>query len=85
VRAYAAQSALGYEGLKFICGCVSHPSAWPRRSRQYSLRHACITLARRGRLPMVQVAARHASLQTTMRSAHDMDSLDTNAVDEVNR
>jgi hypothetical protein len=34
---------------------------------------------------MVLAAARHASPQTTMRSAHDMDSLDTNAVDEVNR
>ena len=35
-------------------------------------------------LQMVQAAARHASPQTTMRYAHDMDSLDNNAVDYVN-
>lgn len=40
--------------------------------------------ARRAGLPMVQAAARHASPQTTMCSAHDMHSLDTNTVDDVN-
>jgi integrase len=52
----------------------------------HSLRHSFITLALSGGagLPMLQAAARHPSPQTTMRSAHVMDSLDNNAVDEVN-
>lgn len=51
----------------------------------HSLRHTHITLAIRGGapLPVVQKGARHGNVQTTMRYAHDMDSLDDAAGDYV--
>lgn len=51
----------------------------------HSLRHTHITLAIRGGapLPVVQKGARHQNVQTTMRYAHDMDSLDDAAGDYV--
>lgn len=51
----------------------------------HSLRHTFVTLALRAgaSLAKVQAAARHANPQTTMRYAHDMDSLDDNAVDYI--
>ena len=51
----------------------------------HSLRHTHITLAiRRGApLPVVQKGARHQNVQTTMRYARDMDSLDDAAGDYV--
>ena len=50
-----------------------------------SLRHTHITLAIRGGapLPVVQKGVRHGNVQTTMRYAHDMDSLDDAAVNYV--
>ncbi len=51
----------------------------------HSLRHTHITLAIRGgaSLPVVQKGARHQNVQTTMRYARDMDSLDDAAGDYV--
>ena len=51
----------------------------------HSLRHTHITLAIRGGapLPVVQKGARHQNVQTTMRYARDMDSLDDAAGDYV--
>ncbi len=51
----------------------------------HSLRHTHITLAIRGGapLPVVQKGARHQNVQTTLRYAHDMDSLDDAAGDYV--
>lgn len=51
----------------------------------HSLRHTHITLAIRGGapLPVVQKGARHQNVQTTIRYARDMDSLDDAAGDYV--
>ncbi len=50
-----------------------------------SVRLTRITLAIRGGalVPIVQKGARHGNVQTTMRYAHDMDSLDDAAGDYV--
>jgi site-specific recombinase XerD len=79
-------------------GPESSPQApSPSRQRKYgakvsaprlalhSLRHTHITLAIRGgaSLPVVQKGARHQNVQTTMRYARDMDSLDDAAGDYV--
>jgi integrase/recombinase XerD len=52
----------------------------------HGLRHSFVTLALKGgaSLTKVQEAARHADPKTTMRYAHDQNSLDDNAVDYVN-
>jgi len=86
VRSYAVHGALSYEGLKYILRARFAAAGLASALSPHSLRHSFITLALRGGagLPMVQAAARHASPQTTMRYAHDMDSLDNNAVDYVN-
>lgn len=85
-RAYAVHDALSYVGLKFILRERFTAAQLQAALSPHSLRHSFITLALRGgaSLPMVQAAARHASPQTTMRYAHDMDDLDQNAVDYVN-
>ena len=53
--------------------------------RPHSLRHTFVTLALKGGAPLqlVQVAARHRNPATTIRYAHDLDSLDDNAVDYI--
>jgi integrase/recombinase XerD len=85
-RAYAVHGPLSYAGLKFILRERFQAAHLQSALSPHSLRHSFITLALRGgaSLPMVQAAARHASPQTTMRYAHDMDDLDQNAVDYVN-
>jgi site-specific recombinase XerD len=52
----------------------------------HGLRHSFVTLALKGgaALTKVQETARHADPKTTMRYAHDQNSLDDNAVDYVN-
>lgn len=85
-RAYAVHGALSYVGLKFILQERFAAAHLQAALSPHSLRHSFITLALRGgaSLPMVQAAARHASPQTTMRYAHDMNDLGQNAVDYVN-
>jgi integrase len=84
VGAYAVHGALSDEGLNTSCARFAAAGLASALS-PHSLRHLFITLALCGGvgLPMVQAAARHASPHT-MCSAHDMDSLDNNAVDDVN-
>ena len=63
-------------------------AAQARRTKvtPHGLRHSFVTLALKGgaSLTKVQEAARHADPKTTMRYAHDQNSLDDNAVDYVN-
>ncbi len=69
-------------------GKKSNTAAAARRTRvtPHGLRHSFVTLALKGgaTLTKVQEAARHADPKTTMRYAHDQNSLDDNAVDYVN-
>lgn len=83
---YAVHGPLSYEGLKYILRTRFAEAGLSTKLSPHSLRHSFITLALRGgaTLPMVQAAARHANPQTTMRYAHDMDSLENNAADYVN-
>jgi integrase/recombinase XerD len=82
---YNVHGPLSYTGLHFILTERFAAARLSDKLSPHSLRHTFITLALRGgaTLPMVQAAARHASPQTTMRYAHDMDDLDQNAVDYV--
>lgn len=69
-------------------GAKPNTAAAARRTRvtPHGLRHSFVTLALKGGAPLtkVQEAARHADPKTTMRYAHDQNSLDDNAVDYVN-
>jgi hypothetical protein len=83
VRLYAVHGTLGYEGPKFILR-VRFASA--SLASTLSLIQACATYA--SRWPCAAGRAcrwcSHTSPQTTLRYAHDMDSLDNNTVDDVN-
>ncbi|GAC1555330.1 MAG: site-specific tyrosine recombinase XerD [Herpetosiphon sp.] len=85
VQAYRSDGPLTYTGLKFILRERFRAAGLSAALSPHSLRHSFVTLALRGgaTLPMVQAAARHASPQTTMRYAHDLDDLDNNAADYV--
>ncbi len=84
-RGYAVHGPLAYAGLKFILQGRFTLAHLSDQLSPHSLRHSFVTLALRGgaSLPMVQAAARHASPQTTIRYAHDMDDLENNATDYV--
>jgi site-specific recombinase XerD len=91
---YILQARFTAAGLHLKLDPSNRPGAKPntaagaRRTQvtPHGLRHSFVTLALKGGAPLtkVQEAARHADPKTTMRYAHDQNSLDDNAVDYVN-
>jgi site-specific recombinase XerD len=88
VRQYKVAGQLSYIGLYWLLNERFRQADLGAKAADlspHSLRHSFVTLALKGgaSIAQTQAAARHADPATTMRYAHDMDSLDDNAVDYV--